>query len=129
MRVFEAELMTGHSPHGSHPTAAFYAGADKITNKGTGRSSTPSQRTCVFCKGSHSPMDFQTLESNQARKEFVTEKNLCFNCLGKHRVSACTSRYRCCKCHRKHHTSICVDASLKKQETSEPNPVTIPTTA
>ena len=88
MRVFEAELMTGHSPHGSHPTAAFYAGADKITNKGTGRSSTPSQRTCVFCKGSQSPMDCQALESSQARKEFVTEKNLCFNCLGKHRVSA-----------------------------------------
>ncbi|XP_065894502.1 uncharacterized protein [Dysidea avara] len=123
VRVFEAELMTGHSPHGSHPTAAFYAGAGKTTNKGTGRSSTPSQRTCVFCKGSHSPMDCQTLASTQARKEFVTEKSLCFNCLGKHKVSACTSRYRCRKCHRKHHTSLCVEASPKKQETSEPNPV------
>ena len=72
-------------------------------------------------------MDCQTLASTQTRKEFITEKSLCFNCLGKHKVSACTSRYRCRKCHRKHHTSLCVEASPKKQETSEPNPVTTET--
>ena len=128
VRMFEAELMTGHSPHGSHPTAAFYAGTGKATNIGTGRSSIPSQqRTCVFFKGSHFPMDCQTLASTQACKEFVTEKSLCFNCLEKHKVSACTSRYRCHKCHRKHHTSLCVEANPKKQETSKPNPVTAET--
>ena len=28
-------------------------------------------------------------------------------CLGRHRVSRCTSKNRCHKCQRKHHTSIC----------------------
>ena len=72
-------------------------------------------------------MDCQTLASSQARKEFVTKKSLCFNCLGKHKVSACISRYRCRKCYHKHHTSICFEASPEKQETSEPNPATTET--
>ena len=67
VRVFEAELMTGHPPHCSHPTAAFYAVTGKATNKGTERSSIPS----VFYRGSHSLMDFQTLASSQACEKFV----------------------------------------------------------
>ena len=31
----------------------------------------------------------------------------CFNCLARHKVSQCTSRFTCKECHRKHHTSLC----------------------
>ena len=34
----------------SHLTAAFYAGIGQVTNKGTGQSNTPSQRTCVSAR-------------------------------------------------------------------------------
>ena len=116
--------MTGHAFQSTHPTAAFHAGTSKAINKHTGRSSAPAQRTCVFCKGTHSPSDCQTVATSQARKELVTEKNLCFNCLGKHKVSVCNSRYRCRKCQRKHHTSLCSEANSKKQETIRPGPNT-----
>ena len=60
------------------------------------------------------------MSTSQARKEFETKNSLCFNCLGKHKVSVCASKYQCRKCQRKHHTSLCGEISLKKQETSEP---------
>ena len=44
--------------------------------------------------------------------EYVKREGLCFNCLGKYRVSQCTSQYRCKKCNNKHHTSICGAKSL-----------------
>ncbi|XP_053380934.1 uncharacterized protein LOC123562061 [Mercenaria mercenaria] len=41
----------------------------------------------------------------------VKEKQLCFNCLRKHRVINCTSQRRCLVCKKKHHTSICNNKS------------------
>ena len=120
VRVFEAEIMTGNSPSGIHPTAAFHTGLVKTVNRSTGRPKASSQRSCAFCKGPHSPMDCQKVSTSQARKEFVTKNSLCFNCLGNHKVSVCASKYRCRKCQRKHHTSLCGEICPKKQETSEP---------
>lgn len=45
------------------------------------------------------------------------EKSLCFNCLGRHKVSACSSRHHCHKCHRKYSDS-------DKQDTNDAPPTT-----
>ena len=113
IRVLESELINGHLHQSLHPTAAFYTSTTKVTT--SSQPSLMSQRSCVFCKGSHSPKDCKVIADNQARKEFVKQRNLCFNCLGRHKVSTCTSKHRCRKCRRKHHTSLCTDSS------SEPN--------
>ena len=109
VRVFESELVTSHHPQSLHPTAAFHAGA-------TNQPNAANQRSCAFCKGSHSPTHCDVITDKQARKEFVTQRNLCFNCLGRHKVNICKSKHRCRKCHRKHHTSLCTDGGPEKQE-------------
>jgi len=58
------------------------------------------------------------------RLEHVKKEGLCFNCLGKHRVSQCTSQARCKKCNSKHHTSICNPDNAKAKHTT---PATTPT--
>ena len=113
VRVFEAEIMTVNSPSGIHPTTAFHTGLVKAVNRGTGQPNAPFQHSCAFCKGPHSPTDCQKVSTSQARKEFDTENSLCFNCLGKHKVSVCASKYRCRKCQRKHHTSLCLSKEAR----------------
>ena len=61
----------------------------------------------MFCKGSHAPTDCIAVTDPEQRRDSVKNQRLCFNCLGQHKSSQCTSRYRCRKCQRKHHTSIC----------------------
>ncbi|KAH3728315.1 hypothetical protein DPMN_054269 [Dreissena polymorpha] len=51
----------------------------------------------------------------------VKQKQLCFNCFGKHRVTECKSNGRCQNCHRKHHTSICKELQ-RKSEVESPQP-------
>ena len=87
------------------------------------------QRTCAYCKGPHSPSACDVIITSQARKDFIVEHKLCFNCLGRHKVSACTSRHRCHKCQRKHHTSLCSDTPSGRQQittatNAPPTPVT-----
>ena len=42
-----------------------------------------------------------------SRRDFVTKKRLCFNCLRpKHSVSECRSEKRCMKCGKRHHTLL-----------------------
>ena len=79
---------------------------------------------CVFCKGSHKVNQCTTTD-HQQRLDIVKQNNLCFNCLWKHRVSTCSSKYCCRKCHHKHHTSFCTETSpLKNVENTETTPVT-----
>ena len=47
----------------------------------------------------------------------MRNENLCFNCLGRHKVSQCNSTNRCRKCKHKHHTSLCEAATNKPSET------------
>ena len=41
------------------------------------------------------------------RRDFVTSKNICFNCLGNnHAAKVCQSSIKCKLCHRRHHTLL-----------------------
>ena len=123
--MFEAEISTTYTSQNSHPTASFHTYTNKRTNPPP-RTSSADQRTCAFCKGSHTPLACEVLTTSQARKDFVIEKNLCFNCLGRHKVSACSSRHRCRKCHRKHHTSLCTENGSDKQESNKTTATSTP---
>ena len=124
VRVFESEFVTNPLSQTPHPTATFHAGARANTNP-----SQPStnQRTCAFCKGTHSPIDCKVIVDAKARKDLVAQKNLCFNCLGRHKVKVCSSKHKCRKCHRKHHTSLCTESSTENQDAAE-EPVNTSTT-
>lgn len=99
------------------PTASFYTGSRqrpsaRITHKTENRPSQSkatsfSQSSCVFCGQRHVSFDCTQFTTKQARIDIVKRKQLCFNCLGPHKVSSCKSNHRCRHCKRKHHTSIC----------------------
>ena len=48
--------------------------------------------------------------------EIVRKANLCFNCLGRHRISQCRSKARCRHCRGKHHSSLCETTVSKDQD-------------
>ena len=67
---------------------------------------------CAYCKGTHTAIHCVVVVNTEKRFEYVKREGLCFNCLGKHRVSQCTSQSCCKKCNNKYHTSICGVKSL-----------------
>ena len=87
----------------SQSTAAFIVGSkvnrDKKQDKG--------QPSCIFCKRPHTSHQCIVITDQQRRLDIVKQNHLCFNCLAKHKVSQCTSKFRCRHCKRKHHTSLC----------------------
>ena len=74
---------------------------------------------CVYCKGEHSPTICSEVTNHQKRLEIVRKSNLCFNCLGNHKISQCNSKFRCKHCRHKHHTSLCkpIDSDSPKPST------------
>ncbi|XP_063442697.1 uncharacterized protein LOC134722997 [Mytilus trossulus] len=88
---------------------AFFMGTQSHSYKSkfTDTHQKTNTRTCIFCSGEHYPTEcFEVTDAN-ARNQIVKQKQLCFNCLGSHRVAACKSTKRCKKCNGMHHTSIC----------------------
>ncbi|XP_070576126.1 uncharacterized protein [Ptychodera flava] len=77
-------------------TAAFHAKASPAKPK----------KSCAYCKDSHFPNDCIVVSDRAKRLDIVKRDKLCFNCLGKHRVSECKSRFSCRVCRRKHHRSL-----------------------
>ena len=57
------------------------------------------------------------MTDRQKRWNIVRKENLCFNCLGCHKVLQCNSTNRCRKCKHKHHTSLCEADTNKPSET------------
>ena len=74
------------NPHSSPFTAAF------MVNSKPPRSTKPQDKgppACVFCKGPHTTNQCTTTDHHR-RLDIVKQNNLCFNCLGKHKVSTCS---------------------------------------
>ena len=63
--------------------------------------------TCVFCKGMHKPNLCTRISCPKKHLAIIKNAGLCFNCLGRHKVSQCPLRFECKKCHKKHYTSLC----------------------
>ncbi|XP_058798035.1 uncharacterized protein LOC131668142 [Phymastichus coffea] len=65
---------------------------------------------CGFCEGNHftSKCSAFLAKTPEERKKAVREAKLCFNCLGRHKRSACPSKYRCkdCTTEERHHTLL-----------------------
>ena len=110
IRILESGLYTTDpssytsAPRTPPATTTFYTGI-----RG-GRNTTPNSKKkplCVYCKGEHSPNVCTVVTDHQKRLDTVKQENLCFNCLGKHKISQCNCKFRCKRCNRKHHTSLC----------------------
>ena len=78
-------------------------------------------RPCIFCGSNHRATNCDQVIEVKKRKDIVIVKGLCFNCLGRHKVSNCRSTNRCRHCRRKHHTAIC-----EQQTNSTLNPEAAP---
>ena len=63
---------------------------------------------CIYCGlQNHKSEDCTKVLNVARRKEILTSKRLCYNCIGYgHSAANCQSR-GCRKCNKKHHTSIC----------------------
>ena len=85
----------------SHATASFH-----VAIKGGRHTTTVKKKPqCIYCKSEHSPITCSEVTDHQKRLEIVRKANLCFNCLGNHKVTQCNSKFRCRHCRHKHHTS------------------------
>lgn len=71
---------------------------------------------CAFCKDMHSANDCTKYENYHQRMKIVKRDRLCFNCLGRHRVSDCQSRSNCKICKKRHHTSLCNNRDTENAE-------------
>jgi len=64
--------------------------------------------SCPLCGSSHylAKCDEYQTKTLQQRRDIIIKQKRCFNCLGTHTASKCSSTRRCQKCGKKHHTSI-----------------------
>ena len=65
---------------------------------------------CIYYKDPHTANQCTVIKDHQQHTSVVKTAGLCYNCLGHHKVSQCTSRRRCKHCNQKHYTSLCPPA-------------------
>ncbi|XP_029178509.1 uncharacterized protein LOC114946226 [Nylanderia fulva] len=63
---------------------------------------------CSLCRKDHYIMlcDVYRGQPANERKQHIVENDMCLNCLGKHKVSECSSQKTCSVCRERHHTSL-----------------------
>jgi len=109
---------SSHEAYAVPMTAALHTNASS-------HHSQRSKTSCLFCKGSHLSTRCDKVTDPQQRLEIVKKGKHCFNCLGHHRVSQCTSKFRCKSCKQKHHSSLCGAEFSKPQDvTTKPDTTT-----
>ena len=69
------------------------------------------------CSGSHSisQCDRYKQLGTRERKTVVRKLKLCMNCLGRHFVADCPSKFSCRTCNGRHHTSLHFDRAVEQQ--------------
>ncbi|XP_065895716.1 uncharacterized protein [Dysidea avara] len=109
IRIFEVGQKPGRKlgyHTNSLPTmGSFHTATDH--HRGVSHDKPRKDPNCIFCKGAHKPGLRNTVTCHRERLSIVKNAGLCFNCLARHKVSQCTSRFTCKECRRKHHTSLC----------------------
>ncbi|XP_011859713.1 PREDICTED: uncharacterized protein LOC105557154 [Vollenhovia emeryi] len=78
------------------------------------------QSGCSYCGASHYIASCSEFSAKPLleRQNLVSQKSLCFNCLGSHKLSECRSLKRCRKCKGQHHTLLHRDAAVPSTTTS-----------
>ncbi|XP_062574758.1 uncharacterized protein LOC134236601 [Saccostrea cucullata] len=96
-------------------TATFYTHS-KSSHKQLQRNFSPRKPhvCCAFCKETHRSNDCTKYKNCADRMRIVKQDKLCFNCLGRHRVTDCQSRSNCKICKKRHHTSLCSNREVVK---------------
>ena len=96
---------SNHTSYDSQPMtmASLHAGAIRNPQQQSERKPIH----CVYCKQLHLPSRCDVVTNPQDRMTIVKRDKLCFNCLGRHKVSQCMSKFKCKICKHKHHTSLC----------------------
>ena len=110
------------------PTTRIEAHAyvqSKIDRRQSYRATTVDEQ-CVFCGALHTVTacnEFKKLKVH-TRKDEVTSKRLCFNCLRPgHLVTKCPSTHNCKQCGKRHHSLLHVDNQHREQNTPERNTI------
>ena len=127
IRILEQGVFTSTTDTLPMMTASLYTGirsGHSRQYRSADRGTLNKKLTCAYCKGTHTANHCDVVISTEKRLEHVKKEGLCFNCLGKHRVSKCTSQTRCKKCNNKHHTSICGAGSLQPTQRDHTTPST-----
>jgi len=109
IQIFEAGLPVGHKPSNTRDstiptTSSFYTGVHKPSQT---RDKPMRDPTCAFCKGMYKTSSCTSVTCPKEYHAIVKSAGLCFNCLARHKVSQCPSKFTCRECHKKHHTTFC----------------------
>lgn len=117
---------SNHQP--SHPRKVTSL---TISNK----ESKPSKYSCVLCKKPHYIAfccSFQEKPVSE-RREFVRTQNLCYNCLGNHKIHSCLSKKVCRSCQGRHHSLLhseeTTDSSNSDSDTTAAQQPVVPVTS
>ena len=102
------------------PTSAFVANARRNHAK-PNEARNLIKKPCIFCSDIHAPSACTNVKSSDDRKRIIKDKQLCFNCLGSHRVAVCKSEKTYKNCGKRHHTSICTRNEAQLQTQSKPD--------
>jgi len=109
--IFKEITILESGPHNpvktTQHTAAFLVESKEAHNKNK-QCLVDSKRKlhAFFCKGSHPTHISSVVTDHQQQLEIVKRGNICFNCLGHHKVSNCTTTLHYWKCQHKHHTRL-----------------------
>lgn len=96
--------------------------SEDITKSNKKTSNNSYTDSCMYCtNGKHSLVncfDFRDT-SIDARNKFVSDNNLCSNCLwSEHDTEGCRSLSRCTICHNKHNTLLHTESTTSKESSS-----------
>ena len=88
----------------------------------TERKEIPMQESCACCSEPHALWKCKRFgdKKESERRSLVKSAELCFNCLGRHKVRTCESRARCRHCEGKHHTLLHRESSKVAQGKGSP---------
>ena len=118
----EILLETGIHTSGPSNHTSYDSQPMTMASLHTGAMSNPQQPSerkpthCVHFKQFHLPSRCDVVTNPQDHMAIVKKDKLCFNCLGRHKLSKCMSRFKCKVCKHKHHTSLCTSHTNTKSD-------------